>query len=228
MPASSDKTRQRILTVAERLFARRGLGSTSLRAIAREADVSFALVSYHFGTKDDLYQAIFERRYGPPTAERLARLAAIDLDAADPRKLERVVAAFLEPILKLRQQRGSRHFATLLAREASDPEESRRGILERYVDPTARAFIGALGKTLPGMPASDVAWGYQFLVGSLVLHLADTSRITRLSGGAARSGDTEAAFARLVDYAAGGMRALAGAPAAPRAYDSPTIRKPGR
>ena len=79
MPASSDKTRQRILTVAERLFARQGLGSTSLRAIAREADVSFALVSYHFGTKDDLYQAIFERRYGPPVSYTHLTLPTSDL-----------------------------------------------------------------------------------------------------------------------------------------------------
>lgn len=226
MPASSDKTRERILTVAERLFARSGLGSTSLRAIAREAGVSFALVSYHFGTKDDLYRAIFERRYGPPSAERLARLEAIDLDGKDERKLERVIAAFLEPILELRQQRGSRHFATLLAREASDPEESRRRILEQYVDPTASAFIAALGKALPGMSASDLAWSYQFLVGAMVLHLADTSRITRLSGRAVRSGDTEAAFARLVHYAAGGMRALAGSRPALPAHHSSTSRKP--
>ncbi len=227
MPASSDRTRTRILSAAERLFARSGLGSTSLRAIAREAGVSFALVSYHFGTREDLYRAIFERRYGPPSAERLARLASIDPGAPDGRALERIVAAFVEPVLKLRQQRGARHFATLLAREASDPEEARRGILERYVDPTAHAFMAALVRALPGLSAADVAWGYQFLVGALVLHLADTSRTTRLSRGAARSGDSEAVLARLVDFACGGLRALAAHSAPAASTAPPAARAPG-
>lgn len=220
MPASSDKTRERILTVAERLFALRGFDGTSMREIAREAEVPIALVSYHFGGKDELYRAIFTHRYGPPTAERQARLDAIDLDTPGDQTVEEIIAAFLEPILKLRHTRGSRHFARLLAREASDPEEARRGILAQYVDPTAIAFIAALQKALPHLSKADIGWGYQFLVGALVMHLADTSRITRLSQGAAKSGDTEAAFARLVRYAAGGFRSIAGAPT-----QKPTLTK---
>ena len=216
MPANSDKTRERILLVAERLFAERGLDGASMRSLAAGADVPLALVSYHFGSKDALYRAIFQHRYGPPTEERLRRLRAVEREPATPDRVERLVAAFLEPILALRRERGSRYFAALLAREASDPREAKRGLLAEFFDPQAKAFLGAFERALPALSKADVAWGYQFLIGALVMHLGDAGRITRLSAGAAKSTDTAAAFARLVHFAAAGLRGISAA-SAPRA-----------
>ncbi len=50
-----------ILDVAERLFAASGFEGTSVRDIAKEADVNIAMISYYFGSKDKLLQAIFAR-----------------------------------------------------------------------------------------------------------------------------------------------------------------------
>jgi TetR/AcrR family transcriptional regulator, regulator of cefoperazone and chloramphenicol sensitivity len=50
----------RIRDTALRLFARHGVAGTSLRAVAREADVSPALVVHHFGTKQGLCAAVDE------------------------------------------------------------------------------------------------------------------------------------------------------------------------
>jgi AcrR family transcriptional regulator len=53
-------TKRRILDSACELFARKGLGGTSVREIAAAANVNAALVSHHFGGKDKLYAACVE------------------------------------------------------------------------------------------------------------------------------------------------------------------------
>jgi AcrR family transcriptional regulator len=55
-PGISD-TRDRILANARKLFARNGIGNTSIRAIAAAADVDAALVHHYFGTKEQLFAA---------------------------------------------------------------------------------------------------------------------------------------------------------------------------
>lgn len=56
-----DRTRKRILDVAERLFAQGGFHATSVDRIARTAGVNKALIYYHFADKGDLVQALFTR-----------------------------------------------------------------------------------------------------------------------------------------------------------------------
>ena len=53
----ADPTRQKILDAAHDCFADKGL-VTSMRAIARRAGVDQALVHYHFGTKEKLFEAV--------------------------------------------------------------------------------------------------------------------------------------------------------------------------
>ncbi|MCV7423538.1 TetR/AcrR family transcriptional regulator [Mycobacterium yunnanensis] len=55
-PGTSD-TRDRILDNARELFARNGIGNTSIRSIATAAGVDSALVHHYFGTKEQLFAA---------------------------------------------------------------------------------------------------------------------------------------------------------------------------
>lgn len=50
-----------ILTAAEKLFSTMGFDGTSVRDIATEAGVNVAMISYYFGSKEKLMEAIFER-----------------------------------------------------------------------------------------------------------------------------------------------------------------------
>lgn len=43
-----------------------GYARTSLRAIAQDADVDHALISYYFGSKDGLFAAVNELIFSPP------------------------------------------------------------------------------------------------------------------------------------------------------------------
>lgn len=57
---SIDKKTQ-ILEVAQKLFAKNGFDGTSVRDIAKEADVNIAMISYYFGSKEKLLEAVFEK-----------------------------------------------------------------------------------------------------------------------------------------------------------------------
>jgi AcrR family transcriptional regulator len=58
--ALREKTRQRILHAAVRLFARRGFGGTTVRAIADEADVALGLLYAHFKSKEAVLFALMQ------------------------------------------------------------------------------------------------------------------------------------------------------------------------
>ncbi len=47
-----------ILLVAERLFAEVGFDGTSIREIAKKADINIAMISYYFGSKEKLLEAL--------------------------------------------------------------------------------------------------------------------------------------------------------------------------
>ena len=53
-----------IIDIAERLFAERGFDGTSVRDIADEAGINVAMISYYFGSKEKLMEALFELRVG--------------------------------------------------------------------------------------------------------------------------------------------------------------------
>src|SRR6476659_5634253 len=53
-----------IITSAEKLFANKGFDGTSVRDIAEEAGINVAMISYYFGSKEKLMEAIFEVKIG--------------------------------------------------------------------------------------------------------------------------------------------------------------------
>ena len=94
-------TKQRILDVAERLFAERGFSGTSLRTIIGEAGVNLAAVHYHFHSKDALLEAVILRRLEPVNRERLAMLEACEHAArGGPPAVEDILRAFIEPTVR--------------------------------------------------------------------------------------------------------------------------------
>ena len=51
-----------IMEIAETLFAEKGFNGTSVRDIAEKAHVNLAMISYYFGSKDKLLEALFGYR----------------------------------------------------------------------------------------------------------------------------------------------------------------------
>lgn len=60
MQTDPQDVKARLLLAAKKLFSRKGFDGTSIREICEEAGANVALVSYHFGGKDKIFQALFE------------------------------------------------------------------------------------------------------------------------------------------------------------------------
>ena len=69
-------TRMRLLAAGRRVFARRGYEGASVRAITREADANLGAVTYHFGSKGALYEAVVDRALAP-LRDRVTEAAAL-------------------------------------------------------------------------------------------------------------------------------------------------------
>ena len=111
-------TKDRILDAAEALFMEHGFEATSLRAITAAAAVNLAAVNYHFGSKEELFQAVLTRRLDPMNQRRLALLDRFERDAASaPLSCERIIVALFVPALELARdpERGGKDFLRLLA-----------------------------------------------------------------------------------------------------------------
>lgn len=59
------KPQDRILREARLLFATKGFDGTSMRTVAREADVNLASIRYYFGSKAELYFTVLQNALGP-------------------------------------------------------------------------------------------------------------------------------------------------------------------
>lgn len=86
-------TRDRLISVARTLFAQSGYRGASVRAITRKAEANLGAVTYHFRTKEALYEAVIESMVGP--LEARVRAAA---EGPGPPidRIERVIATLLD------------------------------------------------------------------------------------------------------------------------------------
>ena len=200
---------QAILLAAEKLFAQRGYHAVTIRQIAEEAGVPLALVAYYYGPKQDLFHAVFAH-WSHTIDERLAALDATPQDPDDPQTLQRIVEAFVAPVIRMRSSPEGQFYAQLVGRELAYHGEESDRVLRDFFDPLAHRFIDALHHALPHGSRADAAWGYQFALGALLHHLVDV-RVERLSLDINRANDPAAAE-RLVRFIVGGLRAALSPP----------------
>jgi AcrR family transcriptional regulator len=204
--AKGERTREKILRVAERLFAEHGYDGVSVRSIAAAAGVQLALLSYYFRSKGGLYRAVFQRRIDPISERRLEVLNRVMRRVSPPPSIEEVLDALARPWVELRDKPGGQHYSQLVAREAGDPRESRRGIVKDFLDPIAKEFLAAMEKTLPGRSRADIHWAYYFFIGGLLLTLANPGRLKRLSGDLCNVNDNQALISSIVNFSVKALR----------------------
>ena len=101
--ASREERRQQLIDATMKCIARKGMGSTTLGDVAKEAGLSQGIVNLHFESKENLlnetlrsiaddYKTQFDRaleRSGPTAADKLLALMELDLHPSvlDRRKL---------------------------------------------------------------------------------------------------------------------------------------------
>src|SRR6476619_2538659 len=102
MAASDADTKTRLLDAAEQLFMEHGFEATSLRQLTAAASVNLAAVNYHFGSKEELFQAVLTRRLDPMNQERIELLEKLERESSGrPISVEKILSSMLIPALRL-------------------------------------------------------------------------------------------------------------------------------
>ena len=144
-------TRERLLGVAERLFAERGIDAVSTRDITRDADANSASIHYHFGSKAGLVAAILQWRAADVGAGRAAWLDRIE--AAESPTLRDVVEAFVVPTAEMAADTagGGRYHIGFLAAVLAHPE-SMPLVIEAF-EPSFDRIAASFARVTPHLPA---------------------------------------------------------------------------
>ena len=161
-------TKELILDAAESLFANSGFQATSLRDITGAAGVNLASVNYHFGSKDALLTALFERHFSPLNKRRSELLDALEATSADAVNIEDLVRAFLSPPFELfaKDMKKGATLLRLVGRLHSETDEVRSAFMV-VAQPTILRFTSAFQKASPLIGPEEVIWRTQFLVGAM-------------------------------------------------------------
>ncbi len=198
-------TRERILNAAEALFADHGFAATSLRAITARAEANLAAVHYHFGSKEALWQAVFERRIAPINRARIEGLDALERAQTEP-TLEEVLEVFLAPALRLVRDPDGPTFMRLAGRTYTEPGAHWQPVVSQFEEVRDR-LLAALARATPQLPPATLAWRVHFMIGVMCHTLADVHRLCLLGDSVGDTRDPEVILDHLVPYLAAGFRA---------------------
>lgn len=208
---SDNPTRERILKVAERLFAEKGYNGVSLRSITAAAGANMAAVHYYFRTKEGLLRAIFEFRAEPLTAQRRTALQAVLDDAGDGAPdIRRLLAAFIGPGVRLLGTPEGATFNRLSAICSVDPDPVVRGVVFAVHDDVARLFVDALRQACPDIDGAAFFVKLQCVFGSMMYIRADNGRVDRLvatDDARQAKANPDALVEHLLDFLTAGMDA---------------------
>jgi AcrR family transcriptional regulator len=218
-----NETRRQIMGVAERLFAEHGLSGISLRSIVAAAGVNLAAIHYYFGSKEALFEAVFERRANRLADARTSKLEEL-MAAKDPPSLENVLDAFLAPALRpgAEADGGGSAFARLRGRLIAENSEFGRRLQAKYFNQSSKAYLRLIRRLLPELPQIELYWRFNFMLGSMVYLMAEVDRIEQLSDGACDTSDVDERVRRLVEFYADAFRM----PARKRARHSRAVQAP--
>ena len=206
----SQTTKDKIMDIAERLFGEQGYESTSLRHVIFEAGVNLAAVHYHFGSKEELLDAVVLRGATPLNEERLALLERYEKDAAPgPVAIDKVLRAILWPTFQMKIR--NPQFVKLMGQLHG--EGLMPAMVKRHFQPLVERFMGAIRQSLPEAPPEELFWRVQFMFGAMAQVLRGP-HLLPMPEGVVASADPEEMVERLVGFMAAGFRAPVTVPAA--------------
>ncbi len=151
--SDSLQTQAKLISVAERLFAEHGIDGVSLSEINRAAEQgNNSALHYHFGSKQGIFDAIFEKHAGRLAADVGDSLAKLPANAS-PRE---IVACIIEPLARrLDDEDGGAAYIRIMSQAQANPTQD---LFKRIIDgripeafaPFSELFISLCPALPPG------------------------------------------------------------------------------
>lgn len=201
--------KERLIDAAEILFAEKGFDSVSVRDITKAAKANVAAVNYHFGSRDQLVNAILSRYILPINEERLLRLDQAErTHGSKPLPIELIIDAFARPLITAvhKSDHSEKLFFKLLGRTFTQQNQGLPAEIEAQFSVLIHRFIRALSKSLPNLPTEELIWRFHFTAGAMIHLLTHGEVLQRLTQGASGTPTIEASISRFVRFAIAGIR----------------------
>ena len=138
----AEDLRRRLVEVARGLFARRGFGEVGIREIARAAGVTPGMISYYFGDKQGLYEAMLASVF----EDLIARVRDLGVHPTQDGPLESLIRLYVSTLA------AQPWLPALLLREVLTGDSEMRA---RFV----RRFASRVAEILPTLVRAEVAAG---------------------------------------------------------------------
>lgn len=209
-----DGARQAILDAAEKLLAERGYYGVTMREIAAEAGLKLNMLTYHFGTKDELYARVIKRRAPEYLAAVEAELdAALAAAGAGRPAAEAILLAFLRPSfgLSMRGGAGWKSYMQLLAQAMGNRQTA--AFLQparELFDPLLKRFVQVFRQARPDVDELRIHWAFYLVEAAMTHILTEAGIVNRHSDGRCRSSDLDRVLDEMVPFFSRGFAGLAG------------------
>ena len=205
-PSDAPDTKDKILQVAEQLFAENGFKATSLRMITKAAEVNIASVNYHFGSKDDLIIELIRQGIRPLNQDRYRLLEEFEQQALSNGErlcIEEVLEAFYRPAFTYFIHESKRNFLRVLGRCLYEDGAYMDEIMEKDWQPLCERFQKGFCQALGLEPENFPQWRFHFALGAMI------QTFNPVTLGMIQEVEPEKLLSELIAFSAAGMQSEA-------------------
>lgn len=115
-----------ILNIAEELIAQNGFKETSIREISKKAGINVAMISYYFGSKDKMMNALYEYRV-QRSKEKFSEFSQTIINGRPDMQLKEIINFIVSEILRYK------HFHGFVTQEMPHSETTRDLLTDFYL-----------------------------------------------------------------------------------------------
>lgn len=212
MPSTGDLTRTKLLDAAERIFSEEGYDGTTLRNVAKAAQVHQALSTYHFGTKERMFDEVIARR-----AIEMERIRLLALDRIMPGSqsssdtVRLLIEGYVSPLINARYGTSKQWKAHVRLMAGVVNLKRWSHLISKHYDRCARAYLECWRSALPGVDENALLNAFSFMVVASLYVCSDTGRFSQWkSKAASRKDEIRLVTEDLVSFVHAGFMSLKG------------------
>ncbi|MBW2331823.1 MAG: TetR/AcrR family transcriptional regulator [Deltaproteobacteria bacterium] len=199
--------REKILDVAEGLFAEKGYAQTSIRDITKGAHCNISAANYYFHGKENLYVEVFRRHMHAIRDQRIHGIRSVLLNQTEQTTLEALLQSFAAAFLEPFQKSGVGHrLMKLMMKERNEPHLPKQIFIDEVIKPVKNTMIDALTRVCPGLGGTEADLCIHSLVGQLTHVLQARDLFDGIDKTTTPILDLPKALEHIVKFSAAGIR----------------------